>query len=68
MKKTSSSSSDDLKDLLEKPNRGIVREFFAFARAHKKLWLVPLFLILLLAGLLILVGGSSAAPFIYRLF
>lgn len=59
---------EDLQELLEKPNHGIVREFLSFARAHKKLWLVPLFLILLLAGALILIGGSSAAPFIYRLF
>jgi len=54
--------------LLEQPNQGIVSEFIAFARAHKKLWLVPLFLILLLMGFLIVVGGSSAAPFISRLF
>jgi hypothetical protein len=59
---------DQPHDLLERRNHGIVREFFSFARAHKKLWLVPLFLILLLAGALILLGGSSAAPFIYRLF
>lgn len=59
---------DNVEELLEQPNQGIVREFIAFARAHKKLWLIPLFLILLLVGFLILVGGSSAAPFIYRLF
>ncbi len=60
--------TDELRELLERPNPGIVREFIAFARAHKKLWLVPLFLILLAMGLLIILGGSSAAPFIYRLF
>jgi hypothetical protein len=58
----------DLENLMEQPNQGIVREFIGFARAHKKLWLVPLFLILLLMGFLIILGGSSAAPFIYRLF
>lgn len=61
-------SNKDLENLMEQPNEGIVREFIAFARAHKKLWLVPLFLILLLMGFLIILGGSSAAPFIYRLF
>jgi hypothetical protein len=54
--------------LMEQSNQGIVREFIDFARTHRKLWLVPLFLILLLFGLLIIIGGSSAAPFIYRLF
>ena len=57
-----------LDDLLEQPNPGIVREFIGFARTHKKLWLIPLFLLLLLVGFLIVLGGSSAAPFIYRLF
>ncbi|MGC9451859.1 MAG: DUF5989 family protein [Oceanipulchritudo sp.] len=58
----------EVDNLMKQPNPGIVREFIDFARAHKKLWLVPLFLILLLVGFLILIGGSSAAPFIYRLF
>lgn len=55
-------------DPLAGENAGLISEFFAFARAHKKLWLVPIFLILLVFGALILLGGSSAAPFIYRLF
>ena len=58
----------EIDDLMEQSNQGIVREFIDFARTHKKLWLIPLFLILLLVGFLILIGGSSAAPFIYRLF
>lgn len=58
----------EVDELMEQSNQGIVREFIDFARTHKKLWLVPLFLILLLVGFLILIGGSSAAPFIYRLF
>jgi len=58
----------EVKALMEQSNPGIVREFLAFARSHKKLWLVPLFLILLMIGFLIILGGSSAAPFIYRLF
>lgn len=58
----------DLDDLMEQKNPGIIREFIDFARDHKKLWLIPLFLILLAMGALIILGGSSAAPFIYRLF
>lgn len=55
-------------NLLEKKNKNIVLEFVDFAICHKKLWLIPLFIIFVLAGLLILIGGSSAAPFLYRLF
>jgi hypothetical protein len=58
----------EINELMEQRNPGIIREFIEFARTHKKLWLIPLFLILLAMGGLIILGGSSAAPFIYRLF
>ena len=44
-------------------------ELFAFLRAHKKLWLAPIIIVMLiLGGLLILAQGSVVAPFIYTLF
>jgi len=57
-----------MNDLMKSENAGIVREFIDFAKSHKKLWLIPVFIILLVCGALIILGGSSAAPFIYRLF
>jgi hypothetical protein len=68
MKQPKQRKDEELDTLLNQPNHGIVREFIDFARANRKLWLVPLFLLLLLFGALIILGGSSAAPFIYRLF
>lgn len=49
---------------------GIAREFWMFMRERKKLWLLPLILILsLIGGLVLLAGsGSAIAPFIYTLF
>ncbi len=47
---------------------GIVREFWEFICENKKFWLIPLIIILLLLGLLIFLGGTSAAPFIYTIF
>ena len=47
---------------------GIVLEFWEFIRKNKKFWLIPLIIILLLMGLLIFLGGTSAAPFIYTIF
>ncbi len=45
------------------------REFWHFVRERKKLWLVPIFLILLLlSGIITLTAGSALAPFIYSLF
>lgn len=46
----------------------LVGELFAMLKQNKKYWLLPIVLILLLFGLLIVLGSSSAAPFIYTLF
>jgi hypothetical protein len=44
-------------------------ELWAFLRARKKFWLVPILAIMLLVGaLLVLAQGSAVAPFIYTLF
>jgi len=48
---------------------GLVREFVDFLRHNKKWWLIPILVVLLLAGLIIVFGASSPlAPFIYTLF
>ena len=44
-------------------------EFFAFLRARKKFWMIPiLFMMVVLGGMLVLSQGSAVAPFIYTLF
>ena len=60
-------SDEFAKEAEEKPT-GLVREFFDFLRHNKKWWLTPIILVLLLVGLIIVFGGSVAAPFIYTLF
>ena len=47
---------------------GVAREFLLFLRTNKKFWLIPLLAALLLLGLVALLGGTAAAPFIYSLF
>jgi len=47
---------------------GFFAQFLHFARHNKKWWLTPILILLLLAGLLIVLGGSGIAPFIYTLF
>lgn len=46
-----------------------LKELWAFMRARKKFWLLPIILVLLLLGALIVFAqGSAVAPFIYTLF
>lgn len=46
-----------------------LKEFFLFLKERKKMWLLPLILILaVVGGLLILSKGSILSPFIYTLF
>jgi hypothetical protein len=46
-----------------------VKEFWAFLKARKKYWLLPILAMMLLFGVLLVLAQSSAvAPFIYTLF
>ena len=46
-----------------------LKELWLFLRTRKKLWLLPLIIILIVLSLLIVLGGSTAlGPFIYSLF
>ena len=46
-----------------------VLELWAFMKARKKFWLLPIVVVLLLfGGLIVLTQGSAVAPFIYTLF
>ncbi len=48
---------------------GIAKELWQFLRIRKKFWLMPIVFVLLLMGVIIIFGESSAlAPFIYTLF
>jgi len=44
------------------------QDLWKFLKARKKWWLAPLIVVLLLIGVLIILGGTSIAPFIYTLF
>ena len=46
-----------------------LKEFWMFLKERKAWWLTPIIVSLLLIGVLIVLGGeSAAAPFIYTLF
>jgi hypothetical protein len=55
-------------DQVEEKPVSLLGEFWLFLCENKKFWLLPILILLLLLGLLIILGGSSVAPFIYTLF
>ena len=47
----------------------VFNDLWGYMKTHKKFWLAPIILVLLLlGGLLIFAQGSAIAPFIYTLF
>ncbi|HTE47309.1 MAG TPA: DUF5989 family protein [Gemmatimonadaceae bacterium] len=48
---------------------GLAREFWAFMRVRKKMWLLPIIVMMAVVGaLLVFAQGSALAPFIYTVF
>jgi hypothetical protein len=46
-----------------------IKELWAFLRARKKYWLLPILVVMALLGaLIVMTQGSAIAPFIYTLF
>ena len=54
--------------LAERRRRGLGLELLGWLARSGKWWLLPLLLVLLLAGLFVWVSGSGLAPFLYALF
>jgi hypothetical protein len=47
----------------------MIKDLFCFMKEQKKMWLLPIVIVLLLMGmLLVLSQGSAMSPFIYTLF
>lgn len=63
-----SGSKSEFEKAGEKKDSNLVGEFWAMLKQNKKFWLIPLVVGLLFLGLIVLVGGTAAAPFIYSLF
>ena len=54
---------------IKKYKMEILKDLWAFMKERKKFWLAPMIIILIVLGLIIVLGGSSAiAPFVYTLF
>ena len=47
---------------------GLGAEFYAFLKENKKWWLAPILLTVAGLGLVVMLSGTAAAPFLYTLF
>lgn len=61
-------ADDDFQNLAQQKRSGIGSEVFGFLREHKKWWLTPIVIAVLVLGALVILGGTAAGPFIYTLF
>ena len=50
-------------------NQAVLGQLWSFLKVRKKWWLLPVFVVLVLVGLLLVFAqGSALAPFIYTIF
>ncbi len=72
MSQAQDSESEKQKSEFEKAAQerqlSLVLEFLLFLRENKKWWMIPILIVLSFVGLLVALGGTGAAPFIYTLF
>jgi hypothetical protein len=63
-----SEQSDEFVARAGEARGGLTNEFVDFLKDNKKWWLAPIIISILGLGLLVMLGGTAAAPFIYTLF
>ena len=68
MPDTETNNSSDFARRAEMKSRGDMGELWDFLRHNKKWWLIPIVVVLVLMGVLVVLAGTGAAPFIYTLF
>ena len=60
--------SGEFSKLAQEKRTPLLAEFWIFLKHNKKWWLLPILIVLLILSLLVLLGGTAIAPFIYPLF
>ncbi|MBL9079291.1 MAG: hypothetical protein JNL08_17450 [Planctomycetes bacterium] len=59
---------DEFLQAATEQERGLVAEFWAFMAENKMWWLTPILVVFGLLGVLLILGATGIAPFIYTLF
>ena len=65
---TTPDSAGSFEQQAQQDDIGFFAEFWDFLKHNKKWWLLPIVGVLLFVGVLVIAGGTGAAPFIYALF
>ena len=60
--------TNEFAELADQKRISILGEFWLFLKHNKKWWLLPILIVLLLLSILVILGGTALAPFIYPLF
>lgn len=63
-----STGGSDFEKASKEERKSFLREYMDFLIADKKYWMIPLSVVLLLLALVVVLGSTAAAPFIYTLF
>ena len=58
----------ELRELSEARSGGVLAQMWGYIGESRKWWLIPIILMMLLLGIMFVIGGSGAAPFIYTIF
>ena len=61
-------SKDEFLQAAADEDRGLVAEFWAFMAENKMWWLTPILIVFGVLGVLLILGATGVAPFIYTLF
>lgn len=64
----SSSRAEEFSRQADAAQPSQLREMLAFVRQEKKWFLLPIIVVLLVAGLFLVLSATAVAPFIYTLF
>ncbi len=64
-----SDTNNSFEDLAaQQGQRGIMGEFMGFMKDNAKWWLAPFLIVFLILAVVVILGTTGAAPFIYTLF
>jgi hypothetical protein len=62
------STEDDVREEARRGRTTMLGELLRFLAENKKWWITPILIVMVVLGLLVFLGGTGAAPFVYTLF